>query len=165
MPGRDRRAPRRRPGSPNTITGAARVTIDLRDADPGRLAAAEAAIRSGIAAIAAEHDLKPDCHVLVRSAPAATDPRLRRCIADSAASLGYQSMELPSSAGHDAQIMAAVTPVAMIFAPSIDGASHVPHEDTSPECLIAGARVLLGTVLRAASQPPEGGSRAVPGGH
>lgn len=153
------------PGSPNTIAGAARVTIDLRDSAPGRLAAAEAAIRAEIAAIAAAHDLKPDCYVLVRSAPADTDPRLRDCIAASAADLGLPNMELPSGAGHDAQIMAAVTPVGMIFAPSIGGASHVPHEDTAPGDLIAGARVLLGTVLRAARRPEEGGRHGIPAGH
>ncbi len=31
--------------------------------------------------------------------------------------------------------------------PSIDGVSHVPEEDTTPEDLVAGAEVLLRTVL------------------
>jgi N-carbamoyl-L-amino-acid hydrolase len=150
------------PGSPNTIAGSARITIDLRESHPDRLARAEAAIRGEIAALAAELGLKPDCHVLVRSAPAATDPWLRQCISSAARDLKFQSLELPSGAGHDAQIMAAVTPIGMIFVPSIGGVSHVPHEDTAPTDLIAGAQVLLSAILRAGRSPGEGDQDAVP---
>ncbi|MBI3679198.1 MAG: M20/M25/M40 family metallo-hydrolase [Acidobacteria bacterium] len=55
-----------------------------------------------------------------------------------------------SSAGHDAQSMALLGPMAMIFVPSVDGISHSPRELTRWEDCARGADVLLQCVLRAA---------------
>ena len=62
--------------------------------------------------------------------------------------LGFKTMRLPSGAGHDAQIMAKLGPMGMIFVPSVDGISHSPQELTRWEDCANGANVLLGTVLR-----------------
>ncbi|ROO60624.1 N-carbamoyl-L-amino-acid hydrolase [Micromonospora sp. Llam0] len=136
------------PASANTIAGGAHMTIDLRDSSERRLAEAESVVRRRIAAIAARYGLRAECRGLVHSRPATTDQALRQTISDTAKDLGLPAMDLTSGAGHDAQIMAAITPIGMIFAPSIGGVSHAPEEDTRPADLIAGARVLLGTVLR-----------------
>ena len=61
--------------------------------------------------------------------------------------LGLESRRMVSGAGHDAQLMSAVCPSAMIFGPSIDGVSHSPREHTPPEALEAGANVLLHAAL------------------
>ena len=55
---------------------------------------------------------------------------------------------MPSGAGHDAQDMAHIVPVGMIFVPSVEGISHSPREYTSPEDMANGATVLLHTVMR-----------------
>ena len=54
---------------------------------------------------------------------------------------------MPSGAGHDAQSIALVGPVGMIFVPSRDGISHSPLEHTDPEDVVNGANVLLRTLL------------------
>ena len=54
---------------------------------------------------------------------------------------------MPSGAGHDAQMLARVCPTGMIFVPSKDGISHNPNEHTDREDLVAGANVLLQSVL------------------
>jgi N-carbamoyl-L-amino-acid hydrolase len=54
---------------------------------------------------------------------------------------------MPSGAGHDAQEMAHVAPMAMIFVPSVGGISHAPAEYTSPADLANGVDVLLRTLL------------------
>jgi N-carbamoyl-L-amino-acid hydrolase len=57
-------------------------------------------------------------------------------------------MRLPSGAGHDAQMMAKLVPMGMIFVPSVEGVSHSPKELTRwPDCA-NGANVLLQTILR-----------------
>jgi N-carbamoyl-L-amino-acid hydrolase len=56
-------------------------------------------------------------------------------------------MRLPSGAGHDAQQIAALCPMGMIFVPSVGGISHSPKELTSWEDCASGANVLLRTVL------------------
>ncbi|MEZ4613405.1 MAG: M20/M25/M40 family metallo-hydrolase [Caldilineaceae bacterium] len=60
------------------------------------------------------------------------------------------SLDVPSGAGHDALLMAAITPTGMLFAPSIGGRSHCPDEDTWPDDLVAAAQVLLVSVLELA---------------
>jgi N-carbamoyl-L-amino-acid hydrolase len=54
---------------------------------------------------------------------------------------------MASGAGHDAQIMASIAPVGMIFVPSKAGTSHAPDEDTDLPELIAGTEVLLAIIM------------------
>lgn len=136
------------PNSANTIAGTVGLTVDLRDIHADRLDDAERQVRTHVAELADRHDLRHDCTRLVASRPVVLNTALRLEIAAAADDFGLPHQTLSSGAGHDAQIMATVTPAAMIFVPSIGGVSHVPHEDTCEEDLIAGARVLLRTVQR-----------------
>ncbi|MCF6467967.1 M20 family metallo-hydrolase [Nonomuraea sp. MG754425] len=141
------------PNSANTLAGHARLLVDLRDADAARLTKAEDTVRDQAGSIAARLGLGVRCRRMVRSEPAAMDAGIRRHIAGSAAALGLAARVMSSGAGHDAQIMAGITPTGMIFVPSIGGVSHVPQEDTAPADLLAGARVLLGATLRLLACP------------
>jgi N-carbamoyl-L-amino-acid hydrolase len=49
-------------------------------------------------------------------------------------------------------MMARICPAAMIFVPSVKGISHNPAEHTEPADLVAGADVLLHTMLRLATR-------------
>lgn len=80
-----------------------------------------------------------------RAAP--TDPRLRDLFGASARDLGLVSRRMPSGAGHDAQSIALLAPVGMIFVPSIGGISHSPEERTEDSDIVNGANVLLRTLL------------------
>jgi N-carbamoyl-L-amino-acid hydrolase len=53
---------------------------------------------------------------------------------------------MPSGAGHDAQEIARIAPIGMIFVPSVAGVSHSPNELTRPEDVTNGANVLLHSV-------------------
>lgn len=136
------------PNSPNTIAGRVRLTVDLRDTDPARLANVEDVMRGALRTIADQTGTELDVVSVVRSEPVSTSPDLRAAIEESADELGLDHVPLPSGAGHDAQIIADITQVAMIFVPSINGVSHRPEENTAPADLIAGAQVLLRTALR-----------------
>ena len=61
--------------------------------------------------------------------------------------LSLPSIRMPSGAGHDAQVVAHVAPIGMVFVPSRDGLSHNPGEFTEPDALVAGADVLLQSLL------------------
>lgn len=135
------------PNSPNTIAQVARLTVDLRDDRPAGLEHAESAARRAVAGIADRTGTEAEVRVSTRSQPAHADAALCRAIARSAEELGLPYQTLTSGAGHDAQIVASIAPIGMIFVPSIDGVSHVPEEDTAPDDLVAGAEVLLRTVL------------------
>ncbi|MCI0444972.1 M20/M25/M40 family metallo-hydrolase, partial [bacterium] len=55
---------------------------------------------------------------------------------------------MPSGAGHDAQDIARIAPMGMIFVPSVGGISHSPKEFTRTEDMATGAAVLLRTILK-----------------
>jgi N-carbamoyl-L-amino-acid hydrolase len=84
---------------------------------------------------------------LSRNPPALASSDMQEIIERSAKSLGLASMRMPSGAGHDAQMMAQLSPMGMIFVPSIGGISHSPKELTTWEDCARGANVLLGAVL------------------
>ncbi|MEV7166432.1 Zn-dependent hydrolase [Streptomyces microflavus] len=141
------------PNSPNTITGLVRLTVDVRDTDEGQLhQAADEAVRR-IESIAQRRTVKASCTRAASSKPALTDAALRRSIAAAAARRAVPTLPLTSGAGHDAQVMADITPAAMIFVPSIGGVSHTPHEDNSPDDVVLGAQMLQDTALALTSHP------------
>ena len=75
--------------------------------------------------------------------PVAFAPPLVARVESVAKEFGLAVKRLPSGAGHDAQMLAAVCPACMIFVPSAGGVSHNIEEYTSPDDLAAGAAVLL----------------------
>jgi N-carbamoyl-L-amino-acid hydrolase len=82
------------------------------------------------------------------AAPAVSDANIRKLIAESAKELGFSAKEMPSGAGHDAQDIARIAPMGMIFVPSAGGISHSPKEFTKPEDMANGASVLLKTIMK-----------------
>jgi N-carbamoyl-L-amino-acid hydrolase len=82
-----------------------------------------------------------------RNPPALAHAAVQRAIDRAADRAGRPSAHLPSGAGHDAQMIAALCPMGMIFVPSIGGISHSPLERTTWEDCAHGATVLAGTIL------------------
>ena len=54
---------------------------------------------------------------------------------------------MPSGAAHDAQILAEVMPVGMLFVPSIKGVSHNFNENTTDEDIALGCQVFADAVV------------------
>jgi len=131
------------PGNTNVIAGRATVSFDLRAMDDARCETAVYRLRNEVAEIATSTGTEVELVLTSSSSAVATDPQLREAIADAADQRGLARTELASGAGHDAQHIANIAPVAMIFVPSIRGVSHSPAEQTTPEHLIAGAEVLF----------------------
>ena len=134
----------------NVVPGRARFTIDLRDPDDGRLAAAEARLAEFLDDLAARDGVVIETERLARFEPVAFDQAICRRIEQAAARRGLKSLRMASGAGHDAQMIARLCPAAMIFVPSVGGVSHNPREHTDPADLIAGANVFLDVVAELA---------------
>ena len=66
---------------------------------------------------------------------------------EAAKSLGLATTDLPSLAGQDAQEIARIAPMAMIFVPSKDGISHSPKEFTVWQDVTNGTEVLYRSIL------------------
>jgi N-carbamoyl-L-amino-acid hydrolase len=135
------------PGVRNVIPGLARLGIDLRDGDDRRLTAATERLTSAITAIAHRRGVDPLITTKQAISAAACDSAVQQAIARAARALGQTTRAMPSGAGHDAQIVASLGPVGMIFVPSIDGRSHCPQESTSPDDLVLGAQLLLASLI------------------
>lgn len=142
------------PGVRNVVPGRAVVGVDLRDTDDDRVVAAVARLRAAAAAIAEQTGTRVS--VIPRSSVAAAPaaPWLADCVRAAVAELRLPCTDLPSGAGHDAQIMAALGPIAMAFTPSIAGISHAPGEATRPDDLVAGADVLCRALVHADIREP-----------
>jgi N-carbamoyl-L-amino-acid hydrolase len=140
------------PGGANQVPELAEVSLDFRDPDRARVVQLEQGIARAAHEAAAAHGVtvvwQPDEIV----DPVPLDGRIREVIRESATGLGLSSMDIPSGAGHDSQNMALLAPTAMVFVPSREGRSHSPAEHTAPEDVVAGADVLLATLLRLADE-------------
>jgi N-carbamoyl-L-amino-acid hydrolase len=135
------------PGAPNVIPGKVVLSLELRDLDAAKIATLYERIRAEARQIADASGTTFDFKEINVNAPAPTDPRVRGLIAASARELGLTTKLMPSGAGHDAQDMARLGPVGMIFVPSVGGISHSPREFSRPEDITNGANVLLGAVM------------------
>jgi beta-ureidopropionase / N-carbamoyl-L-amino-acid hydrolase len=135
------------PASRNTIPGEVRFTLEMRHPDRAALERMDAAadvLASGIVQ-ARRVDIAIDR--IWRKDPITFDAAIASTIRDAAQGLGYSCRDMTSGAGHDACLVASVTPTAMIFVPSQDGISHNEAEFTSAADCERGANVLLHTVL------------------
>jgi N-carbamoyl-L-amino-acid hydrolase len=135
------------PNSPNVIPGLARLSVELRDLSPAKLVTMMDDIRARAREIAASTQTRIEFTPTMKAAPAEATAEVQQAIERSARGLGLQSSRLPSGAGHDAQMMALLGPMGMIFVPSVGGVSHSPNELTRWEDCARGADVLLGTIL------------------
>jgi N-carbamoyl-L-amino-acid hydrolase len=135
------------PNSPNVIPGLARLSIELRDLSPQTLVAMMDDIRARAREIASTTQTAIEFVPTMKAAPAVATPEVQAAIERAAASLRLGASRLPSGAGHDAQMMALLGPMGMIFVPSIGGVSHSPKELTAWDDCVRGADVLLRTVI------------------
>ncbi len=136
------------PDAINVIPGSTTLTVDMRSPDERQLEAAETALSSFLKEIADENDLDIRVTKLARTPTVRFDKMIADIIAEAASDLGLSSLRMTSGAGHDAQMISAIAPTAMIFVPSIGGISHNPREASSETDLVAGANVLLEVVRR-----------------
>jgi beta-ureidopropionase / N-carbamoyl-L-amino-acid hydrolase len=135
------------PNSPNVIPGLARMSIELRDLSTRTLARLMDDIRASARDIAANTQTRIELTRTMQAAPASATPAVQEAIERAAQSLGLATSRLPSGAGHDAQMMALLGPMGMIFVPSVGGISHSPRELTQWDDCARGADVLLRTIL------------------
>src|SRR5437588_441468 len=135
------------PGAPNVIPGKVVLTLELRDLDAAKIQMLYQKMRAEADQIAQASKVTFDFKELNTNIPAPTDSRIRAIIDSSAKELGLTTKQMPSGAGHDAQDMARLGPVGMIFIPSIGGISHSPKELSRQPDIENGGNVLLG-VLR-----------------
>jgi hydantoinase/carbamoylase family amidase len=123
-------------GQITAVCGKVTFPIDLRSNDLAYRNKIEQKIHGQLQEIASGLDLSIDIELIDRNKPVELDSKLIELLDDGASELGIEHRLLPSGAGHDSRItQLAGVPTAMLFAPSIDGISHNPDEDTPIEAV------------------------------
>ncbi|WCP15876.1 N-carbamoyl-L-amino acid hydrolase [Sphingobium sp. AntQ-1] len=136
------------PGAPNVIPGEVRFTLDVRSGDAGRRDRAAEAMIEAIAAIADRRGLDW-ATTLVHDLPASPCDFQLMAIMDAAvAATGQPAFRLVSGAGHDAMVMAALCPTAMLFMRCKHGISHHSAEHVDPADADAALQAMLGFIDR-----------------
>ena len=136
------------PNVANTVPGQVQLTVDMRDMSNSSLDRMFALLEDEAGAIAAVTQTKITITPQLRNEPIPANPEVYNVIAQVCGDLGLATEPLPSRASHDAQAMAHIADMGMIFVPSQGGISHAETEYTLPEHCVAGANVLLHTLLR-----------------
>lgn len=136
------------PGAANVIPGHVLMTIDVRALDPVVRSAAADAILAEAHAAAARRAIAIAVE-LVHDLPASPcDPALMKLLGEALAAQCHPVRRLASGAGHDAMVMAALCPTAMLFVRCRDGISHNPAEHVEPSDADAALAVMLGFIER-----------------
>lgn len=143
------------PGAGNVIPGEVTLNLELRDLSSEKIWQIYDVLAAKAQEFADQSRTELSIvHQEVASKPALADPTIQKAIEQSATELKFSTMYLPSGAGHDAQEMARLAPIGMIFIPSKGGISHSPQEYSTPQDIANGANVLLHTILRLDKELP-----------
>lgn len=136
------------PGAPAIIPGRAKLILEMRDPEESKLDELAAAVAA----------LADDCPgpVTIEFSPKSdhvSAAKMDACLLEHLAAAAEETAPdrwvcMPSAAGHDAQVIAAHVPTAMLFVPSIGGISHDLREDTDESDIVLGCQTLASAVER-----------------
>ncbi|GLZ29902.1 Zn-dependent hydrolase [Lentzea sp. NBRC 105346] len=130
------------PGGTNVIASTVDVWLDARDSDDARTRAMVAEITEA-AALAAKEE---GCEVRVTEESYGDTVYFDAALRDELAGLLGGVPALPTGAGHDAGILAAHVPTAMLFVRNPTGVSHAPEEFAEEADCAAGVEALAKTL-------------------
>ena len=136
-----------RPGSPNTVPGSLRFTVDVRHPDAQRYAALKAAVHETVHAALEAHALEGEVRCVWEAPGVTFDVTCVAAVRSATEALGLPAIDMVSGAGHDSCNVAAAAPTAMVFVPCAGGLSHNEAESATAADLAAGANVLLHAML------------------
>ncbi len=131
------------PGAPSIIPGRADILFQFRDIDVATLERMEACLRACVQESNRRERSTATLTNISKSLPAPCNAAMMAAL-DAAAERHAPGLwqRMPSGAGHDAQYIARVMPVSMLFTPSIGGISHHWAEDTREEDLALCCQIL-----------------------
>jgi beta-ureidopropionase / N-carbamoyl-L-amino-acid hydrolase len=128
-----------RPNATNAVASSVEAWLDARGPGDATLDEIVGEVSVRAAAAAARHGVACSVTEESRSGAVSFDASLRARVS---AALGGGVPGMPTGAGHDAGVLAAAAPTAMLFVRNPTGVSHSPHEYASDEDCVEGVRAL-----------------------
>jgi allantoate deiminase len=138
------------PGASNVIPGEVQLTLDVRHANDARRHAAVKQLRGEASAIARRRRMKLNFESVHEAGAMDCCLQLSALLAQAVGRYQKEVLRLPSGAGHDAAVMARITPTAMLFIRCKGGISHHPNESVSVCDVRVALKVLNDFLLRLA---------------
>lgn len=136
------------PNASNVIAAETIFNVDIRDVVQENINTISKQVEKLCIEIAAENDVEIEVKLIGSSKVVQMDEFLVNIIEEQANINNLSNMRMNSGAVHDNAMLNGIIPTAMIFVPSIGGISHSPYEDTKYTDIIAGAELLLFTVMK-----------------
>ena len=130
------------PGGANAICSAVRAWLDARAADQEILTQLVSAVTIAAERNGADHGVSVTSSCESLTPIVEFDRGLRDRVLTALAERGIEAPALPTGAGHDAGVLAAKLPTAMLFVRNPTGVSHSPAEYAEPEDCDSGVAAL-----------------------
>lgn len=140
------------PGGANGICSAVHAWLDARAADEETLDGLVSRVMETARAEGDRHQVTVTSRRESFTSIVEFDLDLRDRVVTALASRGVTAPVLPTGAGHDAGVLAAVLPTAMLFVRNRTGVSHSPAEHAEPEDCEAGVDALAAVLEELASR-------------
>lgn len=128
------------------VPGKVEIGIDIRDVVPKNLESLENAVLKAMEDTGKKYGVDIRTEVQHIHVPVTPSAEVVNIIDSSASQVGVTKKRMISGAGHDAENIAEKVKTGMIFAPSVNGKSHVPLEWTNWEDIEKVAQVLTQTL-------------------
>ena len=137
-----------RPNMINIVPGEADLLVDFRGIDPAAIVETLGRFGTETAELAARRGVAIEWTSLMRDMPLSVAPEMVAAVEGAARALGVPHRRLTSGASHDANHMARLCPIGLLFIPCRDGRSHCPEEWAEATHLATASQVLLEVLLR-----------------
>ncbi len=146
------------PGAVNAVSARISAWLDARAPDTDTLTGLVEGVLSGARDAASSNRVGCAAHRESLSEAVVFDPVLRDRVSRALSGAGIAAPALPTGAGHDAGILAARLPTAMLFVRNPTGVSHSPAEHASMADCEAGVVALAAVLADLAGGTGQGGT-------
>ena len=140
-------------GAANVIPGQTVLSLDVRHPDDAACRRAVQQLIAQAQKIARRRGLTLTWQPTMQHHATPCSPELSDLLGRSVKAVQGKNLSLVSGAGHDGVVMAALTPIAMLFVRCRDGLSHHPDEYAAPKDLAVALRVTIDFLERLAGEP------------
>lgn len=131
------------PGSTNVVPGRVTFSLDVRSGDMALRDQAAIAMETTVQKIAETRELELQWTKLQDLASSPSDTEFSGLLETAMERAGHPRRSLVSGAGHDAMVMSALCPTAMLFVRCLGGVSHNPAEHVAMEDTQAALDVMM----------------------
>jgi len=131
------------PNAANVVAGVTELDVEIRSLDDELMNSTMEDFLSDCSRVSEKRGLSLFSRQMSHTMPVVIAPQMIEIARNACTRVEARWMDLTSGAGHDANQIAYIAPVGMLFIPSRGGRSHCPEEYTDIEQVVKGTEALL----------------------